>query len=37
MASLDEPYNRSIATEARIINQRTPGFTISRWIYGGMH
>ncbi|MGA7384943.1 MAG: glycogen debranching N-terminal domain-containing protein [Methylocella sp.] len=29
--------NRSIATEAGMIAPRTLGFTISRWIYGGMH
>jgi hypothetical protein len=29
--------NRSIATEASIIPPRTLGFTISRWIHGGMH
>jgi glycogen debranching enzyme len=29
--------NRSFATEAGIIPPRTLGFTISRWIYGGMH
>jgi len=28
--------NRSIATEAGMIAPRTLGFTISRWIYGGM-
>jgi hypothetical protein len=29
--------NRSFATESGIIPPRTLGFTISRWIYGGMH
>jgi glycogen debranching enzyme len=29
--------NRPIATEAGMIAPRTLGFTISRWIYGGMH
>jgi glycogen debranching enzyme len=29
--------NRSIVTEAGIIPPRTLGFTISRWIHGGMH
>jgi glycogen debranching enzyme len=29
--------NRSITTEAGIIAPRTLGFTISRWIHGGMH
>ncbi len=29
--------NPSIATEAGIIPPRTLGFTIGRWIYGGMH
>ena len=29
--------NRSFATEAAIIPPRTLGFTISRWIHGGMH
>ena len=29
--------NRSIATEAGMIAPRTLGFTISRWIHGGMH
>ena len=29
--------NRSFATEAAMIPPRTLGFTISRWIYGGMH
>ena len=29
--------NRSFATEAGMIPPRTLGFTISRWIYGGMH
>ena len=29
--------NHSFATEAGIIPPRTLGFTISRWIYGGMH
>jgi N-terminal domain of (some) glycogen debranching enzymes len=29
--------NRSLATESGIIPPRTLGFTIGRWIYGGMH
>ena len=29
--------NRSFATEAGIIPPRALGFTISRWIHGGMH
>ena len=29
--------NRPIATESGVIPARTLGFTISRWIYGGMH
>ena len=29
--------NRSVATEASIIAPRTLGFTISRWIHGGLH
>lgn len=29
--------NRSVATEAGIIRPRTLGFTISRWIHGGLH
>jgi N-terminal domain of (some) glycogen debranching enzymes len=29
--------HRTIATEAGTIAPRTLGFTISRWIYGGMH
>ena len=29
--------NRPIATEAGMIAPRTLGFTISRWIHGGMH
>jgi hypothetical protein len=29
--------NRSFATEAGMVAPRTLGFTIGRWIYGGMH